>query len=372
MSEQQELAVRPQTEIEQHCQKTLLDVLGRYKRSIDAMLPKLIDPKRFAWLAVTAVRGNPRLAECTPASFINAVMLATQMGVEIRRDSAYLIPFGKECTLLIDFKGKIGIARRSGKVGGIQAVTIRERDAFEWKYTVDGVSFKHEPFANGILSPEERGRIVGVYAFAHLTDGGVQFRDPMSLSEIDRIRKRSRAGVASMTLDDIFKAHELTEDGKQAIWQSWQYKDPRRQPWCTDFEAMALKTVLHSLFKGLPMDPASQLSQAVDEGYETGKQPNILADAVDIDPIDERPMVEASIEEQDRVLQEKLAQAKAEQDAKKQAKKEQRKPPSGPVKDWEELPRPPSVAGLGPGDRAYFNNSLYRVNDSGDWEISTN
>ncbi len=359
MSEQQELAVRPQTDIEQSTQKTLLEVLGRYKKSIDAVLPKLIDPKRFAWLAVSAVRSNPRLAECSPASFINAVMLATQMGLEIRKDSAYLVPFGKECTLLVDYKGKMNIVRRGGRVGGIQAVTIRERDEFSWRYTIDGVAFSHNPFPTGIVSPEERGQIVGVYAFAHLIGGGIQFREPMSLSEIDRIRKRSRAGVNSMTLAEIFAAHELTEDGKQAVWQSWQYKDPRRQPWCTDFESMALKTVLHSLFKSLPLDPAAQLSQAVDEGYETGKQPNILADIVDIDPADERPMIEASAEEQDRVLQEKLAEARRDQQAKKEAKREERAAKPKPVRAFDELPDPLVIDDA----RVYVGNVLYEKND---------
>jgi len=309
----EEIGARPQTEIEQTVQVKLVDVLSRYKKSIDAMLPKMIDPKRFAWLAVTAVRANPRLAACSPASFINSVMLATQMGLEIRRDSAYLVPFGTECQLLIDYKGKMGLARRSGKVGGIQAVTIRARDDFDWHYDKSGVVFLHRPFGerNGnikILSDEDRGPMVGFYAFAELTNGGTQFREPMSLAEIDRIRKRSRAGVNSIDLDAIFAAHQLTEDGKQAIWQSWQYKDPRRQPWVTDFEQMALKTVLDSLFKSLPLDPEAQRSQEVDEGYETGQQPNILADIVDIDPQDTKPMIETVDKEGMGVVVEKRIQ----------------------------------------------------------------
>lgn len=371
MSDEQ-LVVRPQTAIEQTCQKTLLEVLNRYKKSIDAMLPKMIEPRRFAYLAITAVRSNPRLAECSPASFINSVMLATQMGLEIRRDSAYLVPFGRECQLLIDYKGKLGLARRGGKVGAIQAVTVRYLDGFEWVYSINGVKFSHEPFKNGIRSPEERGQIVGVYAFAHLADGSVQFREPMSLSEIDRIRKRSRAGVSSMNLEQIFAAHELTEDGKQAVWQSWQYKDPRRQPWVTDFEAMALKSVLHSLCKSLPLVPEAQLSQEVDEGFETGKQPNILADAVDIDPIDQQSMVEASAEEQDRVLAEKLGAAKVENDRKrddKAAAAAQRKAQrAAPVPDVDELPDP-VFEGLPSGTQRYCKGVLYEVaKDTPTWK----
>lgn len=357
MSDNQEVIVRPQTDIENTAQKRLLDVLGRYKKTLDAILPKIIDPKRFAWLAVSAIRENPRLAEVSPASFLNCVILASQMGIEIRRDSCYIIPFGKVAQLLIDYKAKLSVVRRGGKVGGIQAVTIREHDRFDWKYTIRGVEFNHEPFAQGILSPEERGQIVGVYGFAHLNDGGVQFRDPMSLAEIDRIRKRSRAGVSSMTLQEIFAAQELTPDGKQAIWQTWQYRDDRRQPWVTDFESMALKTVLHSLCKGLPLEPAAQLSQEIDAGYETGKQPNILADAVDIDPEDEQPMISASPEEQDRVLQEKLAQARDEQRAKKEAKKAKLV-----AREYDSLAGAPDPLEVEPGTKIYVQGVLYEQN----------
>lgn len=284
----QEIAVKTQTAIEAECQNTLLQVLAKNKKTIDAVLGQIMDPKRFAYLAVMAIRQTPALAGCSPFSFLNAVMLASQMGLEIRRDSAYLIPFGKECQLLIDYKGKLNLARRSGKVGGIQSVTIRENDEFEWGYDMNGVRFHHKPDFK-----RDRGAIVGVYAFAQLVGGGTQFCEPMSLDDIDKIRKRSRAGVSSMSLKEIFAAQEIASDGKQ-VWQNWGFRDPRRQPWVTDFEAMALKTALHRLCKALPLDPAGQLSQEVDEGFETGKQPNVLADAVDIDPADDKPMIEAA------------------------------------------------------------------------------
>lgn len=295
-----ELAVRPQTGIEEQCQNTLLNVLAKNKKTIDAVLGKVVDPKRFAYLAVMAIRQTPALAGCSPFSFLNAVMLASQMGLEIRRDSAYLIPFGKECQLLIDYKGKLNLARRSGKVGGIQAVAVHENDDFKWGYDRNGVCFHHN-----IDWDRDRGPIKSVYAFAQLNEGGTQFCEPMNLAEIDKIRKRSRAGVPSMSLAEIFAAHELASDGKQ-IWQNWGFRDPRRQPWVTDFEAMALKTVLHRLCKALPLDPAGQLSQEVDEGFETGKQPNILADSVEIDPADDKPMIEAA--ETNAEFQDKRAQ----------------------------------------------------------------
>lgn len=284
----------PRTEIEKSTQKTLLDVLAKYKKTIDALLPNKIDPQRFAYLAVSSIRQNPALAGVSPASFINSVILAGQMGLEIRRDSAYLIPFGKECQLLIDYKGKLELARRSKQVGGIQAVTVRENDDFRWQYGANGVDFHHSPAPAGrkIASEDERGGIVGVYAFAQIVPNGMQFREPMSLYELDRIRKQSRSGANFVTLDEVFAAHKLIEDGTKAVWQTWEYKDKRRTPWVTHTEQMFLKTVLHSLCKGLPLTPEAQKSQEVDEGFETGKQPNPFAEAIDIDPVDDKPMIE--------------------------------------------------------------------------------
>lgn len=304
------------TEIERSASSKLIETLGRYQKTIKALLPRAVDPLRFSYLVITAIRENPKMAEVSPASFLSSVILAMQMGIEIRRDSAYLIPFGNVCQLLIDYKAKIAMARRGGKVGGIQAVTVREHDEFEWKYGIKGVEFSHRPAQAGSLisSEDERGRIVGVYAFAQLTDGGMQFREPMSLTEIDRIRKRSRAGANFMTIDEIFDAHKLTEDGKQMIWQTWGYRDPKRQPWVTDFEQMALKTALHSLYKGIPLTEEAYMSQRVDEGFETGKQPDPLGEMIDIDPVDTQPMVAPPLEKEEfeRAKEGKVAAARAE------------------------------------------------------------
>jgi recombination protein RecT len=285
-----ELTTRPNGSIEESCQATLLNVLAKNKKTIDAVLGQIMDPKRFAYLAVMAIRQTPALAGCSPFSFLNAVMLASQMGLEIRRDSAYLIPFGKECQLLIDYKGKLNLARRSGKVGGIQAVTIRENDDFEWGYDRTGVVFHHKP-----KFTSDRGPIVGVYSFAQV-EGGTQFCEPMNLSDIDKIRRQARAGGKGYSIEKILDMQEVGADGKM-LWDSIPYRD--RTPWLTHFEAMAWKTSLHRLCKALPLDPAGQLSQDVDEGFETGKQPNILADAVEIDPADDKPMVEVADGQED-------------------------------------------------------------------------
>lgn len=285
----------PVTAIEVQAQTKLLDVLRKYEGPIKALIGRTLDPVRFSQLAVSAIKSNPALAGCSPSSFMNSVLLAMQMGVEIRRDSAYLVPYGRTCQLLLDYKAKISLARRGGKIGGIQAVSIRERDEFESYYDERGFHVHHRPSPKGqVRSAEERGALIGVYAFAELIGGGMQWREPMSLDEIERIRKRSRAGCPSMTLEDIREAGMLTADGTQQIWQTWGFNDKRRTPWVTDWEQMAWKTALHSLYKGIPLDDATRMSQDADEGFETGHQRDFMGDFHSFDPVDSQPMVETT------------------------------------------------------------------------------
>lgn len=283
------------TAIEVQAQTKLLDVLRKYEGPIKALIGRTLDPVRFSQLAVSAIKSNPALAGCSPSSFMNSVLLAMQMGVEIRRDSAYLIPFGRQCQLLLDYKAKISLARRGGKVGGIQAVSIRERDEFRQWYDEKGFHIIHRPSPEGqVRSAEERGNLIGVYAFAELIGGGMQWREPMSLDEIERIRKRSRAGCASVTLEEIREAGKLMPDGTQQVWQTWGFNDKRRTPWVTDWEQMAWKTALHSLYKGIPLDDATRMSQDADEGFETGHQRDFMGDFHSFDPVDAQPMVETT------------------------------------------------------------------------------
>jgi len=45
--------------------------------------------------------------------------------------------------------------------------------------------------------------------------------------------------------------------------------------------------------------------------------------------------------------------------------------PPADIRTWEELPRPPSIAGYKPGERACSNGNVYRVTDSEGWEMVT-
>ena len=64
---------------------------GEIKRA----LPSVITPESFTRMALSALSTNPKLAACTPKSFLGAMMSAAQLGLEPNTPlgQAYLIPY---------------------------------------------------------------------------------------------------------------------------------------------------------------------------------------------------------------------------------------------------------------------------------------
>lgn len=106
---------------------------------IKKALPSVLTPERFTRITLTALSSNPRLRECTPQSFLGAMMSAAQLGLEPNSQlgQAYLIPFrnnGKgcmECQFQIGYKGMIDLFYRSSEASSLTAQVVYENDTFE-------------------------------------------------------------------------------------------------------------------------------------------------------------------------------------------------------------------------------------------------
>ena len=87
---------------------------------IKKALPSVITPERFTRMVFTALSSNPTLQECTPQSFLGAMMQSAQLGLEPNTPigQAYLIPYRnhgrQECQFQLGYKGLIDLAYRSG------------------------------------------------------------------------------------------------------------------------------------------------------------------------------------------------------------------------------------------------------------------
>jgi recombination protein RecT len=158
-------------------------------------------------------------------------MDCSALGIEPDGRRAHLIPYGTQCTLIIDYKGLVELIRRSGEVAAIRAETVCENDEFGWE---NGTITHRVDWRN------PRGEVQAVYAEAKLTSGEVQTA-VLTKDEVEGIRKRSRAGASG--------------------------------PWATDWSEMAKKTAIRRLSKLLPL--SVEIAEAMDKDDDRLSERNV-------------------------------------------------------------------------------------------------
>lgn len=221
-------AKKPPTELQVR-QQSVRDLIETAKPKFAAVIPKHIDVDRLVRVTIASINKTPALMNCTKESLLNSIMTAAQLGVEPTGvlGSAYLVPYGQECTLIVGYRGLIDLARRSGQIESIEAHVVHENDRFTLKYGLDPV-LEHEPAWAG-----DPGGVKAVYAIAKLKDGGKQI-EVMTKNQVDAIRARSKAGKSG--------------------------------PWVEHYEEMARKTVVRRIAKYLPLTPELADALSLDEG----------------------------------------------------------------------------------------------------------
>lgn len=205
--------------------KTIYDVIKAGAKQFAAALPKHIDCERFVRIAITTIRQNPKLAECSAESLLGSLMTIAQLGLEPGvLGQCYLIPFNNkklgtiECQFQLGYKGMIELLRRTGQLNDIYAYTVYSNDEFDIEYGLDR-TLKHKPaFSNS----DGRGEIVGFYSVAILKDGTRAF-EYMTKREVIEHEEKYRKG-----------------NFKNDIWNK-------------NFEEMSLKTVTKKMLKWLPI-----------------------------------------------------------------------------------------------------------------------
>lgn len=277
-------------ELQNVVEKPVLALLGKYKRQIEAVLPKQLTPERVLKLIVGEMNRNNALLSCTPWSVVNSVLTAASLGLEIRPNSAYLIPFGKQCTLIIDYRGKIDLVTRNGNVIDVDSEIVYSREKFRVFRNDHGFKvLEHEPLLfvelsggdRAAVTEKDRGVPIGAYAIATMRGGEYPKFVFMPELDINKIRDRSRA----------------KNDG----------------PWKTDTLEMWKKTTIHRLCKLLPQSPELAKAQEVDDRNEMGISLDDVIEVEAADVLDPKPLLESSQVAQDAVADEKLAALRAEE-----------------------------------------------------------
>lgn len=200
-------------------------------------LPKHVTPERLARIVTTQIRQVPTLLQCSRESLLGAVMQCAQLGLEPGTlGQCWIIPYGKEATFILGYRGMAQLAWRSSMISSITARAVFEGDVFAYDFGADKLT--HQP--GGENDPK---KLTHAWAAVHTTNGG-RLWDVMTRKEIEAIRERAASSKA------------------------------RSSPWTTDYAEMAKKTVLRRLFKLAPLTPelqtAMQLDDAADQGISQG------------------------------------------------------------------------------------------------------
>lgn len=153
-------------------QKTVLDLVREMGPQFARALPAHMSSERFLRIALTEVRRNPDLLDCSPHSLLGALMLSAQLGLEPGPlGHVYYVPFRnrktgtREVTFIPGYRGLIDLARRSGGVSSIVAREVYEGDHFEFEYGLDD-RLVHRP----TIHAEKRGEVVAAYAICRYKD----------------------------------------------------------------------------------------------------------------------------------------------------------------------------------------------------------
>lgn len=241
---------------------TIKDYVKKMQPEIAKALPSVMTPERFTRMLLSAISNNAKLAECTPQSFLGAMMNAAQLGLEPNTPlgQAYILPYKnkgvEEAQFQIGYKGMIDLAYRSGEVELIQAQVVHENDHFECQYGLD-------PKLTHIPADSNRGEATKVYALFKTKAGGYGF-EVMSMDDVRRhAQKYSKAYGSSFS------------------------------PWKTNFEEMAKKTVLKKALKYAPMKSDFVHGIVQDETIKT----EIDADMYSVPDETEEEVVDVEVQE---------------------------------------------------------------------------
>jgi recombination protein RecT len=200
-------------------------------KELASILPKHCSPERMARVTLTALTKTPKLLECDQASFFMRLMDLSQWGLEPDGRRAHLIPFENrklgifECQLIIDYKGLVELAMRTGDIKSIHADVVCDNDVFKVNL---GEVVVHE-----IDYRKPRGNPYAYWCRIEFKSGGVKY-EVMTKLEVDSIRARSKAGTSG--------------------------------PWVTDYNEMAKKTVFRRATKWITLSP--EMRDVIDADYD--------------------------------------------------------------------------------------------------------
>lgn len=269
--------------------QNIKQLIMQMKPQIEKALPTVLTGERFTRMVLTAMSTNPQLAECTPNSFLGAMMQSAQLGLEPNTPlaQAFLIPYRNhgqlECQFQLGYKGLIDLAYRSGEIISISAHEVYENDEFEYELGLEE-KLRHKP------ALKDRGDVILYYAVFRTKSGG--------------------SGFAVMSVEDIRKhMNQYSKAAKGGF-----------SPWSTNFDAMAKKTVIKQVLKYAPIKTEFTRAVAADGTIKTSVTENMVDEpdetviTVDAEPVTQQEEEPREVDmETGEILDQKTAEEKVEE-----------------------------------------------------------
>lgn len=221
--------------------------------AIERIVPPHLKADRAIREALTLCQLNPDLLSCTPASIYAGLVQASELGLELSGvlGQAYLVPRWnsrkrcREARFQPGYRGLIALAHRTGKVRYLTPRVVYAREAFAVQYGTN-----HSIFHAPILDGTDRGPAIAYYAVVGYRPSGEDF-EVMTRAEVELHRDKFAPAAAA--------------GGPGASFG-----------WASNFDAMALKTVLKRLANRSPLSVEFQAAAAMPEGedeHESGTMP---------------------------------------------------------------------------------------------------
>lgn len=226
-----------------------------FQTQIKKAMPQAMSSDVLLRVSVTTIQKTPKLLECTRESLMQCVLECAQLGLlpDGILGQAYMVPYGKNATLQIGYRGIITLARRSGEVKYVVGEAVYDCDKFSISYAPKR-TIMHDPDIDNERRGEKlEGKYLpagfrGAYGLVLYKDDTIDF-EYLPLHKIERIRSGSQAGSA--------------KDG----------------PWLQHFEEMAKKTAIRALGKRLPLSADDLRNIVQDEYRESGVDMGTLVSA---------------------------------------------------------------------------------------------
>ena len=236
-------------------QQTLQQLIEKSVKEFKRALPVHMRPERLVRIALTCIRQTPDLVKCNPASFVGALLVSAQLGLEPLAGRAYILPFWNnkanrlDAQFIMGYRGLSDLFYRHEKSVQFNWGVVHKNDEFEFEYGTQA-KLRHK------FGMSDRGEVIAYYVMAELQGGAKPFI-VMSRNECIEHGKK----------------HSKTFDAKTSKFYP-------TSPWNNESDAMCLKTCWIQLGKVLPLSIELQRAISADETSREYREG--IDDALDI------------------------------------------------------------------------------------------